>query len=130
MGLIRAEIDLANAREPALASMSVSALVDSSALHLCIPSDVANQLKLEKLGERAVMLADGREETVDYVGPVQITFSGRKCLTGALVLGDEALLGAIPMEDMDLVIHPARLTLTINPNSPNIPMSTAKGLRR
>ena len=42
------------------------------------------------------------------------------CLTGALVLGESVLLGAILIEDMDLVIHPAKLKITVNPNNPNI----------
>jgi transposase len=36
------------------------------------------------------------------------------------------LLGAIPMEDLDLVIHPATRTVTVNPASPNVPTSVAK----
>ena len=43
-----------------------------------------------------------------------------------MVIGDEVLLGAIPMEDMDLVVHPSKLLLTVNPQSPNIPASVAK----
>ena len=30
------------------------------------------------------------------------------------------------MEDMDLVVHPAKLALLVNPDSPNIPASTVK----
>jgi hypothetical protein len=30
------------------------------------------------------------------------------------------LLGAIPIEDMDLLIHPAQLKLEVNPANPNI----------
>ena len=129
MGVVHADIELANARVDDLAPMTVHALVDSGALHLCIPRHVANQLNLEVLAHRGVTLADGREETVDYVGPVRVKFANRQCLVGALVLGNEPLLGAIPMEDMDLVIHPGRQTLTVNPANPNIPMSLAMGLR-
>jgi hypothetical protein len=42
------------------------------------------------------------------------------------VLGDEVLLGAIPMEDMDLIIVPKTRTLEINPDSPNIASSIVK----
>jgi len=35
---------------------------------------------------------------------------------GALVLGDEVLLGAIPMEDMDLVVNPRDRTVDVSPN--------------
>ena len=48
--------------------------------------------------------------------------------TGALVLGDEVLLGATPMEDMDVLVSPAKQTLIVNPESPNIAMSIVKGL--
>ena len=45
---------------------------------------------------------------------------------GALVLGNEVLLGAIPMEDMDLVVIPKTRTLDVNPGSPNIATSSVK----
>lgn len=128
MGLILADIELANAREDALLPMTVNALVDSGALHLCIPQHVATQLQLPVLDRREVTVADGKSRTVDYVGPVRIRFANRQCLVGALVLGDQALLGAIPMEDMDLVISPARQSVTVNPNSPNIAASMAMGV--
>jgi hypothetical protein len=59
-------------------------------------------------------------------GPIEVHFQGRRCFVGAMVLGDEPLLGAIPMEDMDLVIHPSHLKLIVNPDNPNIPGSLAK----
>ena len=129
MGVILADIELANAREDDLLPMSVNALVDSGAVHLCIPQHVANQLRLPVLTRREVTVANGAAQMVDYVGPVKVRFANRECLVGALVLGDQALLGAIPMEDMDLVIHPSRRSVTVNPASPNIAMSLAMGVR-
>jgi clan AA aspartic protease len=127
MGLVHARIELTNARDDALAAVEVEALVDTVAVHMCIPSHVARQLELPVQDRRGVTLADGREETVDYVGPVRVRFQNRQCLVGALVLGDQALLGAIPMEDMDLVVHPSRQTLTVNADNPNLAMSVVKG---
>jgi clan AA aspartic protease len=127
MGLIHAEIELANARDDSLLPMKVTALVDTGALHLCVPPQVANQLKLPVLERRAVTTADGVQHLVDYVGPVRVRYANRQCMVGGVVLGDETLLGAIPMEDMDLVVSPSRQTLAVNPNSPNIPASVAKG---
>jgi hypothetical protein len=49
--------------------------------------------------------------------------------TAALVLGDQVLLGAIPVEYMDLIVEPARQRVTVNPRAPNIPMSLAKVAR-
>jgi hypothetical protein len=42
------------------------------------------------------------------------------------VFGNQVLLGAIPMEDMDLIIEPSRQKVSVNPMSPNIPLSLAK----
>ncbi len=129
MGLFHAEIELTNARDDELAPVTVNALVDSGAMHMCIPQHVALQLQLPVQDRRGVTFADGREEMVDYVGPIRVRCANRQCLIGALVLGSEPLLGAIPTEDMDLVINPLRKSLTVNPANPNIPMSVAKGFR-
>ena len=87
---------------------------------------MAIQLKLERLEEREVTTADGVRHLCAYVGPIEVHFGNRGCYTGALVLGDEILLGAVPMEDMDLVVSPATRSVTVNPASPNVPSSTAK----
>lgn len=54
------------------------------------------------------------------MGPVQVLFKNRKTICYALVLsGDnEPLLGSIPLEDMDVLIHPLREELIINPDHP------------
>jgi len=130
MGLVFADIELTNARDDALRPMTVRAIVDSGALHLCLPQHVVTQLGLAALDQRTVTTADGAEHVVDYVGPLKVRFENRQCLTGALVLGDQPLLGAIPMEDMDVLIDPARQSLTVNPRNPNIPASVAMGLAR
>jgi clan AA aspartic protease len=129
MGLIRVDVRLANFAKPELDEIDARALVDSGALHLCIPPHIALQLGLRTVEQREVHLADGKVHLVDYVAPVQVALLGRSCVTGALVLGDEVLLGAIPMEDMDLMIHPAQLRVIKNPESPNIAVSMAKGVR-
>ena len=84
------------------------------------------QLKLETESIREVSLADGRSMTVPYVGPIRVRFGKRFCYVGALVLGDEVLLGAVPMEDMDLVVSPSRGEITVDPSSPNIPHARVK----
>ena len=104
----------------------MEALVDTGAMHLCLPKHVSLQLKLRELEKREVTFADGKKKLVPYVGPVEVLFKNRHCFVGAMVLGDEPLLGAIPMEDMDLVVDAARRKLTVNPENPNIPSSLAK----
>ena len=126
MGRIRGTVSISNPTKPELAALEVSALADSGAVHLCIPEHLALQLSLGELERREVVLADGHRRTVPYVGPVEVRFRNRRCLTGAMVLGNEVLLGAIPMEDMDLVLRPQLQSLDVNPESPNIPLSLAK----
>jgi len=124
MGLVHADLVLKNPRSGA--EMAVRAMADSGSLLLCIPRHVALQLQLEELEKREVTLADGNRHLVPYVGPIQVQFANRRCYTGALVLGDEALLGAVPMEDMDVVIDMARQRLIVNPESPNIAVAPVK----
>ena len=128
MGLIYADLSLANPRKPELKPMQVRALADSGALHLCIPKHIAIQLDLEELYTREVTTADGSKHLCPYVGPIQLKFENRGCFTGALVLGNEVLLGAVPMEDMDVLLSPAKQAVIVNPESPNIATSIAKGL--
>ena len=126
MGLIRATVTLLNPTKPALLGLEVTALADTGAVHLCIPEHLAVQLQLRELERREVVLADGHRSSVPYMGPVEVRFANRRCFTGAMVLGDEVLLGAIPMEDMDLVLQPQLQQLTVNPSSPNLATSLAK----
>ncbi len=126
MGIITASVELSNPRQPQLSPLNVSALVDTGAMTICIPEHVAVQLQLPEIERREVTTADERSHVVPYVGPIQIRFQNRTCFTGALVLGDSVRLGAVPMEDMDLVISPSRQTVVVNPKSPNIPSAVVK----
>ena len=126
MGHVFAPITLSNPRRPELETVSSRALVDTGALLLCIPDHVAVQLQLDRESKREVTMADGRSAEVPYVGPVKVQFGTRHCYVGALVLGDEVLLGAVPMEDMDLVVNPARREVTPDPASPNLPHARVK----
>ena len=128
MGITRTELTLANPIRRELDAIKVMALADTGAMHLCIPEHVALQLKLNEKEKREVTLADGSKRLSSYVGPVELKFGNRSCFVGAMVLGDEVLLGAIPMEDMDLIVRPLTREVLVNPASPNIPSSMAKGL--
>jgi len=126
MGLTYADLQLDN---PFLKrSMDVRALVDSGAVFMIVPEHVALQLGFD-LGEvstREVVLADGSHRAVPMVGPLRVHFGDRYCDLSALVFGDEPLMGAVPMEMMDLVLHPSTQTLTVNPASPFLPVALAK----
>jgi clan AA aspartic protease len=126
MGLVYATIRLSNPREAALQALEVDARVDTGAVTLCIPEHISVQLKLSAIEQREVITADGSVHLVPYVGPIQVTFENRTCFTGALVFGDTVLMGAVPLEDMDLVIQPREHKLSVNPRSPNIPSAIVK----
>ena len=121
-----AKIKLSNPRKPELSALEVVSLVDSGAIHLCIPAFVASQLELETNELRDVQTADGAIHSLPYVGPIRVDFENRFCFVGAMVIGNETLLGAVPMEDMDLVIHPAKQQLLVNPLTPNKPLYKVK----
>ena len=128
MGLIYTKLLLSNPRKPELKSIETTALVDSGAAMLCIPHHYQVQLELEDEpgNNREISTADGRTFKVPYVGPLKVQWDDRVCYVGALVLGDETLLGAVPMEDMDLVLHPLSQKIMANPLSPNFPHHKVK----
>jgi clan AA aspartic protease len=123
MGLTYTKLLFSNPRKPGLKPIEANALVDSGAAMLCIPDHYRLQFELEDEpnNEREISTADGRTFKVPYVGPIKVQWDDRTCYVGALVLGDEPLLGAVPMEDMDLVLHPLSQKLLANPMSPNFP---------
>ena len=129
MGLAHARVTLANPRLPELAPVEVDALADTGAVHLRIPQHIALQLQLEEFDRREVALADGSRQVVSYVGPLVISVANRRGIAGAMVLGNQVLLGAIPMEDMDLVVQPRTQQVVPNPENPNIAGSLAVGVR-
>ncbi len=114
------KLTLSNPRDPSIEPVEVPALADTGSVFLCIPEHVRLQLKLEVHETREVKLADGSYCSYPYVGPIIAHFKNRTGFLGALVLGDEVLLGAIPMEEMDLVVNPRDRTVDVNPASPNI----------
>lgn len=126
MGLVFSEIQLRNPSKNNLQPIKVEALADSGSVHLCIPEHIKIQLQLEDVDQKEVILADGSRKLISYVGPIEIRFKNRVGFTGALVMGDQVLLGAIPMEDMDLIVIPSSRKLEVNPNSPNIATTIVK----
>lgn len=126
MGLINAKLILKNPRLPDSHEIEVTALADTGTVHLCIPEHVRIQLGLEEIDRKVATLANGTCELVPYVGPIELRFKNRVGFAGALVMGDQVLLGAIPMEDMDLILIPRYRRIDVNSASPNIAKTTVK----
>ena len=127
MGNIYADMRVSNFARPDLEDITVNALVDTGAPDLVIPEHLAIQLRLNDLKPREVHLADGSRKLVRYAGPIKVEMMGRDCVTAAVVMGDQVLLGAIPMQAMDMIIHPRTEQLAPNPESPNVPSFLAMG---
>ena len=126
MGISFADITLDNPKQADLSSIKVSAMADTGALFLCIPNEVALQLDLKESSKKEVITANGQTQLCPYVGPVHIVFENRECYTGAVVIGNEVLLGAVPMEDMDLVVIPSARKVIPNPLHPNFAAGVVK----
>ena len=139
MGLVYADIELLSADDLALhrrgylpeediKRVRVTAMVDIGAYMLVINDHIKQQLDLPVVEEQTVRLADDTERRVQIVGPVEVRFENRSTTVRAVVFpGDaEPLLGAIPIEGMDVVIDPRRRRLIVNPESPDIPMTYVK----
>ena len=107
--------------EDEIRSLNLTMLVDSGAYMMAINETIQSQLDLPLVEMRKVQVADSRVAEYPVVGPIHVRFANRKATCNAFVLpGDsEPLLGAIPMEEMDVMIHPQRQELIVNPEHPN-----------
>ena len=129
MGLTT-KIELRNPRRPDLPAVEIDALADTGSDLMCIPPRLQRQLGLEEAESRTIVLADGTRRSVPYVGPLQLRFANanRTGFGGALVMGDQPLLGAIAMQDMDLVVIPRTRRVVVNPASPDSATVSARRL--
>ncbi len=140
MGLIYANVELLNATDVDMAArhqmgeeeirhLEISCMVDTGAVMLIINEEIRAALGLTIRGLRQSRLADNTPIELPVAGPVEVRYEGRFCTTNALVLPGEGepLLGAIPMEEMDLWVNPNRQMLT--PVHPEGPVMMLKGVR-
>jgi clan AA aspartic protease len=106
--------------EDEIRSTVVRMLVDSGSNLLAINENIQEYLQLPFQYRERAQLADGRWILSDVVGPVEVRFANRRATCNAYVMpGDsEPLLGAIPMEEMDVVVDMKRQELVINPLHP------------
>ncbi len=131
MGLVYADIELINGGDMEMArrniigedeikKMNVNMLVDTGSIYMCINENIKEQLQLPIIEKRKGQLADGSIVEYNVVGPIEVRFKNRRCHVDAMVLPgeNEPLLGAIPLEDMDVLIHPQRQELIVNPDHP------------
>jgi clan AA aspartic protease len=125
VGIVYADITLTN---PYLKkSVAVRARVDTGATHMVVTAEIARELgfDLEETSTYSLTIADTRRVRVPRIQPVEIRFHDRTYLTEAAVLGDECLMGVLPLEAMDLVVDPKLRRVTPNPAHPDGPVFRA-----
>lgn len=133
MDLVYAELDLLNGgdvylfrqnllAESEIKRVNITALVDTGAYMLSINENIKTQLDLPAIEKQFVTLADDSTIEVEIVGPVEVRFENRRTSVDAVVLPSDAevLLGAIPMEDMDVLVDPRQRMLVVNPKHPYV----------
>ena len=126
MGLTYAKLRLTNLFNHQ--QVQINALVDTGAIFMCVTEEIAMQLgfDINEVSQQTVTLADGHQRKVPKIAPIEIVFENRSYVTEAVVLGNEPMMGVIPMEAMDLMVDPRNQTLIVNPQHPNYPVALAK----
>jgi clan AA aspartic protease len=124
MGTVYAEITLKNAgdvcsvirgfTEEKVRETTVRAVVDTGAGTLIITERLRQQLGLAVTGSREATLANEQKEICSVTEPVEVHWKDRETTCPSLVVSDDGdvLLGAIPLEDMDLIVNPAKREIT------------------
>ena len=132
MKSVYADVELLNAIDAGLAKrniikasdvkrLSINLKVNSHVWMMAINDTIQVQLDLPFVEKRKAQMRSGDVVEYEVVGPLMIKFANRTATCNAFVLpGDsEPLLGAIPMEEMNVLIHPQRQELIVNPEHPN-----------
>jgi clan AA aspartic protease len=119
MGLVYTEITLENPidagmavrgiiKESEVRKVTVNAMVDTGAWTLVMNEDIRAKLGLRVEGMRVTEVAGGAKATCSITEGVTIRWKDRFITMNAAVLPGEndVLLGAFPLEGLDLMVHP------------------------
>ena len=125
MGIVHAEITLKNlydeekAREGLInkediRTATVTAVVDTGSLNLVITEELRQKLGLTIKGEKIAHIANGQRVSCKVTDAVEVIWKNRDTVVPALVIpgAEKILLGAIPLEGMDLMVNPVSQELT------------------
>ena len=133
MGQVKTQVILRNAREVVMARLgyvpadqvhtyTTEAFIDTGATRLTIPSFVADQLGIIRLGHTDAEYADGRVEEVETTEGIQIEMLGRTAIRDAMVLGKQVLIGVTVLEELDLLVDGKRQRVIPPPDHPDQPV--------
>ncbi|GHV44163.1 hypothetical protein AGMMS49546_27710 [Spirochaetia bacterium] len=104
----RIRVECGFIKEPEIRETTLRALVDTGAATLVINEEVREQLGLMVVGLHEATLANGEKETCRIAETVEVRWKDRfmTCQPWVLPNATEVLLGAIPLENMDLMVDP------------------------
>jgi predicted aspartyl protease len=98
----------------------VDGVVDTGAAHLVIPESAMQALGLQEVWQAKVRYADGHTAQRPVVKNVWLRLCDRDSVFSAVIepTRDTALIGAIVLEELDLVVD--CVTQTLQPRDPNV----------
>ena len=119
MGVFKEEIVLENIldrgfarhgyiKESEIRTLKVEAMPDTGAWTLVINEDIREKLGLTIKETSESTLADGKTDTYDVTEGIEIRWKDRSTVLPAVVVPNakDILLGALPLEAMDLMVDP------------------------
>jgi clan AA aspartic protease len=137
MGEVRVKVKLTNSFDESAARRGqipeadirryeADALIDTGAVSSVVPANVMQQLGVLSTGTRIAEYADGRKDRVVLTEPIVFNIIGRETTEGAMVLGDEVIIGQTILEVLDLQVDCRNQKLIPNPAHPDQPVVKIK----
>ena len=125
MGFVFEEITLKNSydvtnaangiiEESDIRQKTVRVLVDTGCYSIVINEELRRELGLMVKGKKGASLANNERIICEQTDGVEICWKDRYTILPALIIPDKpyVLLGALPLEAMDLIVDPVRQKLT------------------
>lgn len=137
MGEVRVKVKLTNTfdegaarrghiSEKDIRSYEADALIYTGAVSSVVPAQVMQQLGVLAAGRRLAEYSDGRKDSVILTEPVTFNIIGRETSEGAMVLGDEVIIGQTILEVLDMQVDCRNQKLIPNPAHPDQPVVKIK----
>jgi clan AA aspartic protease len=119
MGTVYAELTLRNEwdvgqaangfiRDDEIRTVTITAIVDTGSYSLMLDEQTVQRLGLGTTGEKRIRIANGERIVCSVTTPVEINWKDRQSVMSVISVPGlpQNLLGLLPLEDMDLIVHP------------------------
>jgi clan AA aspartic protease len=89
-------------------TVTVTAIVDTGSYSLMLDEQTTQKLGLEKTDEQRIRIANGERVVCPVTNPVEINWKDRQSVMRVITVPGlpQILLGLLPLEEMDLIVHP------------------------